>query len=94
MGLGCLSLPQCLLGGSGKGKEVSRATEGPIALVLTLVWHQGISEFMAPHVSSNIWGLGCTQAGVGGGGGLEFSHRKPHTTPALGPAGTALTARG
>lgn len=77
MGLGCLSLPQCLLGGSGKGKEVSRATEGPIALVLTLVWHQGISEFMAPHVSSNIRGLGCTQAGVGGGEGWSSHTGSP-----------------
>lgn len=31
--------------------------KGPATLVHTLVWHQSVSEFMAPHVSSSIWSL-------------------------------------
>lgn len=46
---------------------------GHASLVHTLVWHQGISEFMAPHVSSNIWSLGCTQPGVRGREARSFS---------------------
>lgn len=66
MGLSCLSLPQCLLEIWERAERCQRQQKSPVTLVLTLVWHQGVSEFMAPHISSNIWGLRCTQPGVGG----------------------------
>lgn len=65
---------------------------GHASLVHTLVWHQGISEFMAPHVSSNIWSLRCTQPGVRGRRpGVSAQHRKlPQTQASPEPSGRAL----
>lgn len=50
-----------------RAQRCQEPQKGPATLVHTLVRHQSISEFMAPHVSSNIWSLGCTQPGVGVG---------------------------
>lgn len=46
--------------------EVVGSMDNTSLLKGALVWHQGISEFMVPDIGSNIWGLRCTQSGVGG----------------------------
>lgn len=49
-----------------RAQRCQEPQKGPATVVHTLVWHQSISELMAPHVSSSIWSLRCTQPGVGG----------------------------